>query len=654
MGDARLIRPAPMTVSVPIPAQMQHAAARLCNCTAAAIAQTSEHQVPGTHWQLQRDHDLSLGELVEAQVARAPFAPAVVFGSECLGYDALNRRANRLARHLRAAGAGPGAPVATFLDRSADMVVTWLAIVKAGAAYVPLDPDYPRERLRFMLEDSGACAVITTARHRPLLPSGTTIVSLDEDRDAIATHSDTNLSCGAAGGWLAHIIYTSGSTGRPKGVCIPHRAITRLVLDTTTYSLHSSDRLLQAANASFDAASFEVWGAVLNGACLVFASREMILSPVDLKRFVEEQQITVLFLTTALFNLVVASDPCAFAGVRYVLTGGEAMSPRSARDVLAADPPDYLLNAYGPTENGVFTTVHLLTELPADAVSVPIGQAVNHTDVCVLDENLELVPPGTPGELCTGGDGLADGYWNRPDLTASRFVPHPCTTRPGARLYRTGDRARQLPDGSLEFLARLDQQVKIRGHRIEPGEIDAVLLQHSSVAEAIVVVREDRPGEKRLVAYVRPAGKASCSAAELRAFVADRLPAYMMPSAFVVLDVLPLTPTGKIDRRALPPPPASRPFGDEYVAPRTPIEEALAALWASVTGVSEVSVDDDFFQLGGHSLLAAQVVARINDSFGTTLPISAIFERPTVASMAAWRTGWPQWIASIGPPSRRS
>jgi amino acid adenylation domain-containing protein len=574
-----------------------------------------------------------LGVIVESHAARDPRAPAVEFGSEHLTYGALNRRANQLARQLHAAGAGPGSLVATLLDRSADMIVAWLAIVKAGAAYVPLDPDYPRERLRFMVEDSGALAAITTSRHRPLLPEGPLTICVDEDRDAIASHDDGNLASEMTGAWLAHVIYTSGSTGRPKGVCVPHRAVSRLVLDTTDFTLHCTDRITQGANASFDAATFEVWGALLNGACLVGVPRDIVLSPTALGRFICERRLSVVFLTTALFNLVSSSDPAAFAGVRVVFTGGEAMNARAARDVLAAGAPGQLVNAYGPTENGVYTTVHVVREVAADAVTVPIGRAVNHTDVHLLDDELRPVAPGMPGELCTGGDGLADGYWRLPDLTASRFVPHPFSDAPGARLYRTGDRGRRTPDGSLEFLGRVDEQVKLRGHRVEPGEIESVLLEHPAVAQALVVVREDRPGEKRLVAYVSPTGAARPGASELRACLADRLPSYMLPSALVVVPAMPLTAAGKIDRAALPQPAESRACAAAYVAPRTPIEETLAAFWASLTGIPDAGIHDDFFELGGHSLLAAQVVTRINERFSLGLPLNAIFESPTVALM---------------------
>ena len=579
--------------------------------------------------------DRALGELVEAQVARTPDATAVIFGSDSLSYDRLNRRANQLARHLRACGAGPGARIATFLDRSAEMVVAWLAILKAGAAYVPLDPDYPQERLRFMLDDSAASVLVTTGRWRPLVPPCAAVVSLDDDREKIAEYSDVNLPSDATEDWLAHVIYTSGSTGRPKGVCIPHRAVRRLAFDTTCCTITKSDRVSQTANAAFDGATFEVWGALLNGACLVGVPREVVLSPIDLARVVREQRITVLFLTTAVFHMVAAADPRAFAGVGAVFTGGEAMNPRAARDVREAGPPGRLVNAYGPTENAVFTTCHVVEDVAAGAATVPIGRPIDRTEVHVLDERFEPAPPGTAGELCTGGEGLADGYWDRPDVTAAHFIPHPFSDQPGARLYRTGDRARLLADGTFEFLGRLDQQVKVRGHRIEPGEIEAALLQHPAVAEALVIVREDRPGEKQLIAYLRHTGKARPSATELRAFVADRLPAYMIPSAFVVLDSLPLTAGGKVDRRALPVPPSSRPaLAQAYVAARTPIEDVLTTLWASLLGVSEVGVHDDFLELGGHSLLAAQLMARINDTFAASLPLRTIFERPTVALMA--------------------
>jgi amino acid adenylation domain-containing protein/non-ribosomal peptide synthase protein (TIGR01720 family) len=593
--------------------------------------------------------DFSLGEIVEAQAARTPGAPAVVFRSEALGYDALNRRANRLARYLQSLGVGPGAMVATMLDRPSDTIVAWLAIVKLGAAYVPLDPEHPRDRLKFLLDDSGASAVVTCSRLRTSAPSIAVTVTLDEEGERIAAYPDGNLPCVASGGSLAHLIYTSGSTGQPKGVGLPHRAVIRLVRDCDWFRFEASDRMAHAANVAFDAASLEVWGALMNGACVVCVPRETVLSPLAFAQFLRDQQISVTFLTTALFNMVVDANPAAFAGLRALLTGGEAMSARHARAVLASGAPPHFMNVYGPTENGVLTTYHEVRELAADATSVPIGRAVDHSDVVVLDADLCAVAAGEPGELGTGGVGLADGYWGRPDLTAARFVPHPCASTPGARLYLTGDRVRQAADGSIEFIGRVDQQVKVRGHRIEPGEIEAALLQHPAVAAAAVVTREDRPGDKRLVAYARAATVNRPSASDLRGFVADRLPAYMVPSAFVVLDEFALTPSGKIDRRALPAPPA-RLAREDYVAPRTPTEEVLAELWATTTGVAEAGITDDFFELGGHSLLAAQVVARINERLETALPISAIFERPTIADMAEHLAQMEPRLASDAVP----
>ncbi|WP_255663135.1 non-ribosomal peptide synthetase [Myxococcus sp. RHSTA-1-4] len=578
--------------------------------------------------------------LFEAQAGRMPEAVAVVYGGAALTYAELDQRANRLAHRLHALGAGRGSTVGLCVERSAELVVGMLAILKAGAAYVPLDPAYPRERLAWMLADAGAPVLLTQERLRGTLPvEGVRVLALDGE-GVLDGMPATAPESGAGAEDAAYVIYTSGSTGTPKGVCVPHRAVVRLVVETDFIQWSPDDRVAQASNASFDAATFEVWGALLNGARLVGVDRETALAPRAFATWLREQDIRVLFLTTAWFNQVAAEVPDAFRGLRQLHFGGEAVDPRPVRQVLREGPPERLLHVYGPTESTTFSTWHLITEVPEGATTLPIGRPLANTEQYVLDVALAPVPPGGVGELWLGGDGLAWGYLGRPELTAERFVPHPFSTTPGARLYRTGDRVRLLPDGAVSFVGRVDTQVKVRGFRVEPGEVEAALLRHPEVRQAAVLAREDAVGgSRRLVAYVVPSaeGAAPPSPAVLREFLTEHLPAYMVPSAFMVLERLPLTPNGKVDRRALPEPTrfeSAEETSAGSAAPRGPEEELLAGLFEELLGVSHVGAYDSFFDLGGHSLLATRVVARIQATFGVSLSLRDLFEDPTVGRLA--------------------
>ncbi|MCA1566086.1 MAG: non-ribosomal peptide synthetase, partial [Acidobacteria bacterium] len=434
---------------------------------------------------------------------------------------------------------------------------------------------------------------------------------------------------------LAYVLYTSGSTGEPKGVGVTHRSISRLVLNTNYAQLMPSDVVAQAANSSFDAATFEVWGALLNGAQLVLISKDVALSPSEFATRIEEAGITALFLTTALFNQIARETPTAFGRLRHLLFGGEQVEPRWVEEVLRNSPPERLLHVYGPTETTTFATWQLVGEVAAGATNLPIGHPIANTEVYLLDENLEPVPVGVNGEIYIGGDGLARGYLNSAELTAEKFVPHPFSPEPGARLYRTGDVARYLEDGRIEFVGRIDQQVKIRGFRIELGEIEVALSQHPSVSEVVVTAREDMPGDRRLVAYVVSDREPAPTTTELRSFLLERLPEYMIPPAFVLLGELPLTTNGKVDRKALPAPEQARPdVREAFVAPRTPLEQKLADIWCEVLGVERVGVHDDFFDLGGHSLLATQVISRVRETFQINLPLRVLFESPKVETLA--------------------
>ena len=585
--------------------------------------------------------DATVHALFEAQAARTPDALAVVYGGSSLTYATLNGRANQVAHRLCALGVMRGSTVGLCVERSLDLVVGMLGILKAGAAYVPLDPAYPRERLAWMLADAGAQVLLTQERLRDALPTeGVRVLALDGDTaldDVPGTEAPIS---GAGAEDAAYVIYTSGSTGTPKGVCVPHQAVVRLVVETDFIRVVPEDRVAQASNASFDAATFEIWGALLNGARVVGVDRETALAPRAFATWLKDEGIRVLFLTTAWFNQVVAEAPDAFSGLRQLHFGGEAVDPRPVRQVLREGPPGRLLHVYGPTESTTFSTWHLVTEVPEGATSIPIGRPLANTVQYVLDAAMATVPPGGVGELWLGGDGLAWGYLGRPELTAERFVPHPFSTRPGARLYRTGDRVRLLSDGAVMFVGRVDTQVKVCGFRVEPGEIEAALLRHPAVRQAAVLAREDSVGgSRRLVAYVVPSaeGAAAPLASLLRAFLGEHLPAYMVPSAFSVLERLPLTPNGKVDRRALPEPSGSEFANDQagdFTAPRDPEEEWVAGLLRELLGVSRVGAHDSFFDLGGHSLLATRVVARIHATFGVSLSLRDLFEDPTVARLA--------------------
>ncbi|RYZ33087.1 MAG: amino acid adenylation domain-containing protein, partial [Myxococcaceae bacterium] len=431
----------------------------------------------------------------------------------------------------------------------------------------------------------------------------------------------------------AYVMFTSGSTGRPKGVSVPQRGIVRLVRGNDFIHFGPEEVFLQLAPVAFDASTLEVWGALLNGAKLVLAPAKA-LSLEETGALLATEGITTLWLTAALFEQMALDQGAALAGVRQVLAGGDVLPVERVREHLARMPSgSVLVNGYGPTENTTFSATYALGAGDSVGRSVPIGRPLAQSTAWVLDASLQPVPVGVPGALYVGGDGLAWGYLNRPDLTAERFIPHPFATQPGARLYSTGDRVRWQVDGTLEFLGRTDFQVKLRGFRIEPGEVEAVLRQAPRVQEAVVLARKDASGDKRLVAYVVPAGEGGDSSA-LKAFVQKQLPEYMVPTAWVELSSLPLSANGKVDRKALPAPEAPRVSDATVVAPRNAMEKALAAIWAEVLHLESVGIHDDFFELGGHSLLATQVVSRIRSTLGVELPLGDLFSAPTVATLA--------------------
>jgi amino acid adenylation domain-containing protein len=627
-------------------------------------------------------HDKCVHELFEAQAERTPDAIAVVFEDEKRTYRELNERANRLAHYLRASGVGPDVLVGVCLKRSFDLVVGILGILKAGGAYVPLDAGLPRTRLEFMLQDAAIRILITNKKLIEQLPNNLpNVICLDSSHNALAAQSCDNPERVAHPDDLAYVIYTSGSTGKPKGVEIRHASIARLVIGNDYATFDPSRVFLQLAPISFDASTFEIWGALLHGAKLIIAPN----GPPDfteLARLIKQHGVTTLWLTATLFNQIVDQHPEMLEAVEQILTGGEALSVRHVRMAQRTLPSTVqLINGYGPTESTTFTTCYAIsTDVSDEATSIPIGRPIGNTQVYVLDSQQQLVPIGVWGELYIGGDGLARGYLNRPELTAKRFVANPlidaCAAGepgesgrgagsleqgvgnsgsrllaprslpfrkrriygagingidPGSRLYRTGDRVRWRADGNIEFQGRLDEQVKLRGFRIELGEIESALREHEGVAQCAVLLREDRPDDKRLVAYWVP--RSGDRKLRLRDYLASRLPDYMIPSAFVCMESLPLTPSGKLDRQSLPAPERGR-VEAGYMAPRNAVEESLADIWSEVLGIERIGINDNFFELGGHSLLAARLCAEIENKLGCRIPLALFFGAPNIEFVA--------------------
>ncbi|MCE9667443.1 amino acid adenylation domain-containing protein [Myxococcus stipitatus] len=581
--------------------------------------------------------DTPLHALFSEQAARTPGAVALVLGEAHLTYAQLEQRSNQLAHHLRTYGVKPGTRVGLCLERSFDLLVGLLAILKAGGSYVPVDHHYPAERISLLLQEASVGLILTSEDLADSLPAVALFLCLDADADLIeALPSDAPPAAAVSGDDLAYVMFTSGSTGRPKGVCIPHHAVSRLVLSNPFIHFGPDEVFLQLAPVSFDASTLEIWGALLHGARLVLAPPHTP-SLEELAALLTGTGVTTLWLTAALFEQVVIHQGEALARVRQVLAGGDVLPALRVQQHLQRIPPSsVLVNGYGPTENTTFSSTHALRSSDSVGASVPIGRPLGHSSAFVLDALMQPLPIGIPGELYVGGLGLAWGYLNRPDLTAEKFVPHPFSSTPGERLYRTGDRARWRADGTLEFLGRSDFQVKVRGFRIELGEIEAALLASPGIQEAVVLAREDAPGDKRLVAYlVGSEGPDSIDSRALREHLLRRLPEYMVPALFVPLASLPLSPNGKVDRKALPSPDldASRPDAS-FEAPRDANEATLADVWAQVLGVQRVGIDDSFFELGGDSIRGIQVVARLRER-GLELSIPQLLQHPTIRQLSA-------------------
>jgi amino acid adenylation domain-containing protein len=608
----------------------------------ALLKPAQRHQLLSGWNQTRTDfpREKNIAQLFAEQVARAPHAIALEFQGVELTYRELDERSNQLAERLRQSGVTTDQLVGVCLERSFELIVALLGIVKAGGAYVSLDPAYPKERLAFMLEDTKAPVLITQPSLLGKLPAHeASVICLDVTVGG-ALRPDSDLSGHKAPPTvttpdsLAYVSYTSGSTGRPKGVCVPHRAVVRLVKNADYARFSPEEIFLQFAPIAFDASTFEIWGALLNGARLVIFPPGPI-SLDELGTVIEKRGVTTLWLTAGLFHQMVEEHLDSLHNVRQLLSGGDVLSVAHVTRALEQLPRTQLINGYGPTENTTFTCCHRVTAPPLPGRSVPIGRPIANTQVYILDRELQPVPMGVPGELYAGGDGLARGYLNRPELTAEKFVAHPFSQEPGARLYRTGDLARWLPDRSVEFLGRVDRQVKIRGFRVEPAEVESILATHPAVKECAVAVRDDASGAKCLAAYIVSKQDPAPATDTWRVFLEGKVPDYLVPSAFVTLDTLPLNTNGKVDTAALPVFDGSRPeLEGKYVAPRDQLEEQLAQIWSNVLGVHPIGIHDRFFDLGGHSLLAVRMVAQLEKQFGKKLPVAAIFQHRTINELS--------------------
>lgn len=601
------------------------------------LTDTERHQIL-VEWNATQGvypREQCLHHLMEAQVERTPEHVAVTFNESQLTYRAFNQRANQLAHHLRQLGVGPEVLVGICMERSLEMVIGILGILKAGGAYVPLDPTYPQERLAFMLADAQVKVLLTQGHLLPVLPKHAAhVLCLDTDWGTMAQDSVENPVSSATAANPAYVIYTSGSTGVPKGVLISHSNVVRLFTATQAwFQFDASDVWTLFHSYAFDFSVWELWGALLYGGRLVVVPFETSRSPAAFYELLCQERVTVLNQTPSAFRQLMRAqgekvDAVEKLSLRLIIFGGEALDIQSLRPWFArhGDQRPLLVNMYGITETTVHVTYRplLLADVQASSDS-PIGIPIPDLQVYLLDAHLHPVPIGVPGELYIGGNGLARGYLHRPELTAERFLPNPFSDEMDARLYKTGDQGRYLPNGSIAFLGRIDHQVKIRGFRVELGEVEAVLSQHPGIRETVALVREDIPGDKRLTAYFVPTRGAEPSPGVLRNFLKEKLPDYMVPSAFMRLDAVPLTSNGKVDRQALPAPAQIRlDLEETYVVPRTPLESLIAEIWQEVLHVDRVGVYDNFFDLGGHSLLSVQVIAKLENHIGVRLSLQDI------------------------------
>ncbi len=592
------------------------------------LAEMEKHQLLVEWNDTKKDYpkDKCIHQLFEAQVERSPDSVAAVFADQQLTYRELNSNANQLAHYLRKLGVGPEILVGVCVERSLDMIVGLLGILKAGGAYVPLDPAYPKERLAFVLQDAQVSVLLTQQRLLATLPTtyGTQVLCLDTDWAQVARQIDTNPDNRTTSKNLAYVIYTSGSTGKPKGVAIEHfSAATFLLWAHSVFTKEELTGVLASTSICFDLSVFELFAPLTCGGKIILAENALALPGLS-----AASEVTLINTVPSAMAELVRLNGIP-PSVRTVNLAGEALSASLVQQIYETTSAKRVYDLYGPSEDTTYSTYALRTPHGPKT----IGRPISNTRVYVLDGHMNPVPIGIPGQLYIGGDGLARGYFNRPDLTAEKFIPDPFSGSPGARLYNTGDLARYLPDGNIEFIGRVDNQVKLRGFRIELGEIESVLVQHPEVQAAAAIVREDTPGAKRLVAYIVPEKAEAIPTKELRSYLGSKLPDYMVPSAFVTLAKLPLTPNGKVDRRALPTPDQRSNLEETFIAPSTPTQQAMAKIWANLLKLERVGIHDNFFELGGHSLLALRLISQINETFGKKLPLAAVFQAPTIEQL---------------------
>jgi len=583
----------------------------------------------------------TVAEIFEEVAADHPDSIALVCGNKKLTYEQLNSHANRLAHRLRGLGIGPEILVGCCIERSVELIVALIAVLKAGGAYVPIDPHYPKERFEFILADTQPAVILSQSAYASTLLAECRIpiVLVDQDNTQTSEYSGSNPTPVGSAGTLAYVMYTSGSTGRPKGVAVENRAIVRLVQNTNYCHFGADEVFLLFAPISFDASTFEIWGPLLNGGRLVIMPPE-VSSLDDLGREIREHQVTTLWLTAGLFHLMVDQRLEDLRPLRQLLAGGDVLSPRHVRLVLERFPDCRLINGYGPTENTTFTCCHVMRHGDLVPESVPIGVPISNTTMYILDENLHAVEAGITGELYATGDGLARGYFNNPSATAERFLPNPFAAQSDQRMYRTGDLARWRKDGVVEFLGRLDSQIKVLGHRVEPGEVETALGGHVGLEQACVVAIDgEGGGSKRLAAYYVCKPKAALTPEDLRAYVVAKLPHYMVPSFFIPMPSLPLSANGKIDRSALPPPRILATSETSSEGPVTKLEQVIARLWQDVLRVPSVGLDDNFFDLGGDSLLLIAVHAKLQKEVPTAIQITDLFEFPTIRGLTRHLNG---------------
>jgi amino acid adenylation domain-containing protein len=583
-------------------------------------------------------HDKCVHELFETQAAKTPTAVAVVYGDQQLTYEELNVRANQIAHLLLEYGVDPGSCVAMCLARSVDSIVALLGILKAGAAYVPLDPEHPIARLTTQLEKSQATVCLSnTPQVTESLEPHTRVIDFARDSELLRTQPDTNPRVVVSSEALAYVIYTSGSTGTPKAVAVRHRNLVNYAeFILKRFRMEHSLHFAIVSTLTADLGNTCLFPSLFSGGCLHILSHEVALEPRLFSDYLSLHEIEILKIAPSHLHAILSADERKILPSKYLILGGEALSRQLLDSILATAHSCQIINHYGPTE----TTVGSLTfdaseqELSDLVRTVSIGRPIANTRVYILDQQMRAVPTGVAGELYIGGAGVALGYLNDPDQTASRFVPDLFSTEPGCRLYRTGDLARTLPDGNVEFLGRRDLQVKVRGYRIELGEIEAVLSEHALISQAVVMLRDDG-GNQRFVAYVLSSKLPPADADEVRQYLKQRLPEYMVPAAVVVLRSFPTTPNGKVDRAALPHPDEAPGKNRIMVAPQTVVEQELAVIWSELLNIGEISVHDNFFDLGGHSLLATQLISRIRNAFNKNMPLRTIFDAPTIAKLAA-------------------